>query len=244
VRGTARAAIGAVAAISGFLVLIPQTWAKTKAKPTTSTVYRVHAANGTINVNFASDPATCAALGRCAITGTEVYTLGGSSVASFGELTRKGSDFGGGLFLSGGTTTTSVAFPGGGPPCTDQVGDLPLVIDLGRASATSVAADLSLPDPSPSGGVSIDIFDTHCPAPRVDDLVPANLNLLVKQADPLLLGVIPVSRFADKTVHITLSATHPIASAGFTGTATTSIQVTLDHVKLTAAEKKMLNAVG
>ncbi|HEX3873554.1 MAG TPA: hypothetical protein VHW26_05375 [Solirubrobacteraceae bacterium] len=235
----ARATVATVAVLlSGG---VPAAQAKAKAKTPTVSFYRVHAETGSVSVTFTSDPATCAVVGRCGINGSEVYTLGGSGSGSFGEIAREGKLIEGDLLLTDGSVSTAVSVPGGGPQCTDQLPGVPLPLLLPATRSSSIAVDFALAGPASGDSASVadDIFDTHCPAPRITDLEPPNA-LPLTGVDPLSAGSVKVSQLLRRKATLNLAATHPIMASGFTGTATVAIQVKLIRLSLSAGQLKAL----
>jgi hypothetical protein len=188
------------------------------------TVYQVSQATGSITVNFASDPATCGAGGRCGMTGTETYTAGvarrDESLAVLTTIRGRPRLTTGDIVLASGHSDGSVTLPGGGAPCVDQQNPVPLDLPLSAPSAHRIAVDLVNPALQSPGSIVLggaDPFDLRCPGPRVGDVVTAGSNL----------ATVPLATFRHKTVQLTLNATRQFTSGGFGGTVTAAIQVKL-----------------
>ena len=188
------------------------------------TIYQVSQATGSIAVNFASDPATCGAGGRCGMAGTETYTAGVSrreeSLAILTTIRGRPRLTTGDIVLGSGHSDASVTLPGGGAPCVDQQNpvplDLPLSAPTGRRIAVDLVNPLVQPPASPVVG-GVDPFDLRCPGPRVVDLVSAGSNLTT----------VPPATFRPKTVQLALNVARQFTSGGFSGTVTAAIQVKL-----------------
>ena len=202
-------------------------------------LYKITRASGTLTVNFASDPATCAASGRCGINGTETYTaalLPHDESLALLALGRAGRTriISGEILIASGSSSASVNLPSGGAPCADQIGDVALGLGLTDGGAHRLSVVLAAPGLStetPGAFGVVDPFDNHCPGPRVTDLEPT-------------LGVISISQFGHKTLSLPLNSSSQFTSSGFTGTATTALQIKLRRTKLPRLAQKLLNSLG
>lgn len=228
--------------LAGVLVACPGAWARAhRPPPFTNLDYAVSAASGTVGVSFASDPATCAAGGRCGMSGSETYSLGLArrfpSFAFVSIISQGRSRFTfGTVEIGAGSSSASVALPGGGAPCIDelagQIFDLSLtgvghrlVLTLGDSLPPRTPGGVSF---LPSGGA--DPFDTHCPGPRLNDLLTL--------PPP---GGVPLQALRLKALQLDLSSTSGFTEAGFKGTLTTTLHVTLKRGKIGRGVQKLLN---
>jgi hypothetical protein len=207
----------------------------------TFALYRIAAAQGTIQVSFRGDPAACAA-GRCGVSGTETYTVAPpTSKADLGVLfllTAGGQSHSQGeVLLGNGTATASVSQGSGGPPCTDQQLGLALALGLQSASNNSVAVVFAPPGLSPGSSTTpanltfggADIFDTRCAGPRIGDLI---------NASALPSAALPATTWLRPTVTVDLNSNKPLAAGGFLGSVATGLHLQLQRIRLPKGASK------
>lgn len=227
--------------LAGVLMACPVAFAKSNGSLPSfvNLSYSVRAVSGSVAVSFAGDPATCAAGGRCGMSGTETYTPAlarrSPSIGFFGILKQgRGRFTFGQVMIASGSTAASTALPGGEPPCTEQMSDQPFDLSLTGLGHRLVLTLGDSAPPTPSGSAlgfgGSDPFDTHCPGPRLNDLLTL--------PPP---GSVPLRALRLKALQLDLSSTSPFTEAGFKGTLTTTLHVTLKRQKVSRSVQKVLN---
>lgn len=223
-----RWAIGATGAIATVIGI----GTPAAARDATNIFFRPTVARGTIDVKFASD-ARCGITGRCGIAGTERYTtavkagdLSLANLATSGRGNHRRSS--GEILIASGSSTASVTLgtpPGN--PCVDSLGRVPVAFAAQSSSARRVEVRLAKLDIADSpdaflGFGGLDPFDMRCPGPRLADL----------DGIKTPLASIPVNRFHDTTVRLTLKSGASFDAGGFEGTMTTTIQLKLRRIRV------------
>jgi hypothetical protein len=195
----------------------------------------------TTTLTGSADPAACGRLDACGVTGTVTSTFGQAregrltliaSVegrrpwrdlrAALG-LTRGGrrrevvvTGYGGWDGGPGSATTASLAYPGGGPPCSDSV-PLPagFLFLLPTKRTGTIAASLSQPD----------ALRTRCAGPRQDDLSPHD--------DALAAGEIPIRALTGRRPVLRFMHDLPLTTDGYAGSTRIDFTVHLRRLRIT-----------
>jgi hypothetical protein len=194
-------------------------------KPPRANVYSVTSAAGSVRVQFAGDPATCARSGVCPYHGTVTYVFAqphGDNGVAFLIFLRGILVSGTGDFAAHGETDADVQEDvAAAPPCTDVVhhgGDFSdgfTVVQTGPSRARVTLHPDS--DGSPQSTAQ-DYIDSHCAGPRDMDLM---------RAGALPARSYSLSRFRRQRVTLDLSGTRSFRSGGFAGTVTSTVKIAL-----------------